>query len=195
MAMKELANKSMAIRLDAINDLEQIARQDAQKHWKIMKILANFVRKNAPYLPDEKLQKNPRVKIPQDIQAALTAIGRRDAKKDSVWQRLDLSNIDIRGANLNGANLNWVNLNDAILYQANLSGASLFQASLCGAILSAANLSGANLKKANLHGAILSAANLSGANIESANLCGVNLFLAKLDGVNLSEANLCAVET
>jgi uncharacterized protein YjbI with pentapeptide repeats len=195
MAMKQLANKSMAIRLDAINHLEEIARENAQIHWRIMEILANFVQNNARYLPDEELQKNQTGKIPQDIQAALTAIGRRDADKDPVWQQLDLSNTDIRGANLQGTNLDRVNLKDAVLYQANLCGASLFQANLCGAILSAANLSGANLKKANLHGAILSAANLSGANLSGANLSGANLFLAKLDGVNLSEVNLCTVET
>lgn len=89
--MKQLANKSMAISLDAINNLEQIARQDAQKHWKIIKVLGNFVLNNARYLPNEELQKNPRVKITQDIQAALRGIGRR---------RVILSAANFSGANL-----------------------------------------------------------------------------------------------
>ncbi|MDZ8136533.1 MAG: pentapeptide repeat-containing protein [Nostoc sp. DedQUE04] len=189
-ASQQLENNTLEISLAVINDLEQIANTYPQYHWTIVDILTSFVRKNAPYIPQEEVTSHVSTKIRLDIQAALTVIARRDANKDPVNEQLDLSFTDIRGANLKGANLQQINL-----YQANLAGANLRKANLAGAILSAANLEGANLYLANLEGAILSAANLEKANLEKANLHRASLYLASLHGAILydtilDEANL-----
>ena len=184
-ASEQLGNNTIETSLAIINDLEQIAHNHPQYHWIVIDILTTFVRKNAPYIPQEEITNNPSTKIRVDIQAALTVIARRDANKDSENDQLDLSYTNMRGANLNGANLEQANL-----YQANLAGANLRESNLAGAILSAANLEGANLSLANLEGAILSAANLKGANLEGANLRRASLYLAGLDKAILNDAIL-----
>ncbi|MBN3892169.1 MAG: pentapeptide repeat-containing protein [Nostoc sp. JL31] len=184
-ASEQLENNTREISLAVINDLEQIAHSHPEYHWIIIEILTTFVRKNAPFIPQEKVTSKLSTKIRIDIQAALTVIVRRDANKDSANEQLDLSFTDMRGANLKGANLQQTNL-----YQANLAGANLYQANLAGAILSAANLEGANLYLANLEGAILSAANLEKANLSGANLHRASLYLASLHGAILNNAIL-----
>ncbi|MDF2387248.1 pentapeptide repeat-containing protein [Nostoc ellipsosporum NOK] len=184
-AVEHLNNPKIEHRLAAIYELEQFAHNYPQHHWKIMEILANFVRNNTPDISQEEYKSQPSLTICTDIQLALTVIGRRDVHKDSEKEQLDLSHTDLRGANLHEANLELSNL-----YQVNLSGANLAEANFSGAILSAANLSGANLAGANFSGAILSAANLSGANLAGAKLCRANLYLANLCGANLHDAIL-----
>lgn len=186
-ASEQLGNNTIENSLAVINDLEQIAHNHPQYHWIIIDILSNFVRKNAPYIPQEKVTSNLSTKVRIDIQAALTVIARRDVNKDPENEQLDLSFTDMRGVNLNGANLQQTNL-----YQANLAGANLREANLAGAILSAANLEGANLYLANLEGAILSAANLERVNFSGANLHRASLYLARLDGAILNDAILDA---
>ncbi|WP_375514463.1 pentapeptide repeat-containing protein [uncultured Nostoc sp.] len=184
-AIEQLGNKTIETSLAVINDLEQIAQNYPQYHWRIMGILTTFVRENAPYMPQEKLRSNLSTKLRVDIQAALTVIARRDVNKDPENEQLDLSHTDIRGANLNRANLEHTNL-----YQANLAEANLTEANLAGAILSAANLEGTNLYLANLEGAILSAASLKAANLSGANLYCASLYLARLHGAVLNDAIL-----
>ena len=184
-ASEQLGNNTIETTVAVINDLEQIAHSHPQYHWTIVDILTTFVRKNAPYMPQEEVTSNLSTKVRVDIQTALTVIARRDVNKDPVNQQLDLSFTDMRGANLKGANLQQINL-----YQANLAGANLRKANLAGAILSAANLEGANLYLANLEGAILSAANLSEANLSGANLHRTSLYLASLHGAILYDTIL-----
>ena len=183
--------------LSIIYDLEELAYDAPQYHWKIMKILTTFVRNHTFNTPKQKINNTT---IFTAIQAALTVIGRRDTNQDPKNEQLDLSHTDMRGVNLHKANLELANL-----YQVNLCGANLSDANLSGAILSAANLSGSNLSGTNLSGAILSAANLSGANLSGANLTMANLYLANLheailsdvifNGANLRDAKLSFAET
>ncbi|MFS0513841.1 pentapeptide repeat-containing protein [Nostoc sp. UIC 10607] len=184
-AIEQLGDNTRETNLAVINDLERIAHDFPQYHWIIIEILTNFVRENAPYIPQAEITSNLPTKVCVDIQAALTVIARRDINKDPENEQLDLSHTDMRGANLNRANLEQTNL-----YQTNLSGANLTEANLAGAILSAANLEGANLYLANLEGAILSAANLKGANLKGANLHCASLYLAGLHGAVLNDAIL-----
>lgn len=183
-----------------IYDLEQIALDYPELHWIIMENLTMFVRNHAPNLWKEEVKHNQSLKIPTNIQLALTVIARRDTKQDPENEPIDLSHTDMRGADLCGANLEKANL-----YQSNLKSANLSGANLQGAILTAANLKGANLSGANLRGTILSAANLKDANLSDANLYQANLYLANLYGVlmnntifkgaNLREAKFSAVDT
>ncbi len=199
-AIEQLGNEKIETRFAAIYALERIAKDSHKDHWTIMEILAAFIRENAPVQKyEDELQDSS--KLPTDIQTALTVIGRRDAHKDPVNQKLDLRNTDLSNADLTeanlskailvGANLQWVNFT-----RANLSEADLSITDLCGSIFYEANLQKANLPEANLQGVVLRKANLSkailyDANLEGAILCDANLEGAILCGANLEGAILC----
>lgn len=173
----EQLNRREFSALVGIQALEEIAKDSSRYHWKIMELLAAFVR-NAPRRKEEE-------SIPDDIQAALTVIGRRDSEKDPPNKKLDLSNTDIRGANLREANFRKV-----ILSRAKLQGAKLPKANLQGADLSGANLEGADLSKAKLEKAIIRGAILHHTTLNKANLQRADLRFANLQGAYLDEANL-----
>ena len=125
----------------------------------------------------------PAIKLPTDVQAAITVLGRLPLRPGVP--RGDLSNALLAGAQLTGANLS-----GAQLTSANLSGAVLDKANLSRAVLDKANLSGAVLDKANLTAAELIEANLTGAKLIDANLTGAILFGADLPGAMLIGADL-----
>lgn len=218
-AIEELGSDNLAIRLGGIYALEQMANKNEREHWTIVQVLTAFVREKASkkavdlakpeFQPDEKNQaledKNSGWKLAIDIQAALTVIGRRDAKSEQEDQLVDLRNVNISGADIRKANLQrailtestlvgailfGANLVGAILFKANLQEAILFGAQLQEAILTESNLQEVVLTEGNLQGAILWKANLQGANLREANLQGAILFGANLQNANLSEANL-----
>jgi uncharacterized protein YjbI with pentapeptide repeats len=211
--IEQLGSEQMETRLGAIYTLEKIAKDSPQDHWTIMEIFAAFIRENAPIIEEEiededELEEElseELLKIPTDIQAALTVIGRRNAELDPKDLRLDLRYTDISGADLTEANfskadLSGANLSDVMLYTANLmeadlsgsdlEGAILFEANLQSCIFYEANLQKCVLRKANLSNAILYQANLQGAIIYDANLTEAILTEADLQGANLSDTNL-----
>ena len=182
-AVEQLASPEIAVRLGGIYALERIAKNSQDDHWTIMEVLTAFVREKCPLKEEE--EREPLPKIPTDIQAALTVIGRRDCKNEEENQRLDLHNTDIRGADLSGANLKKANLNAAILEEANLVKANLEEAEL-----RAANLKNSNFYKAILDKTILCQANLERANLQAADLKEAKLSEAILKKTNLSYADL-----
>ena len=115
-----------------------------------------------------------------DVQAAVTVVGRRDAKRDI--RRINLSRADLAGADLAGADLNAVDLTGANLTRANLSDANLTRANLNSTNLNAVDLAGANLTRASLNAADLTGAGLAGANLAGAFLVRANLTDADLSG-------------
>ncbi len=219
-AIEQLGNIQVETRLGAIYTLEQIAKDCPNDHWAIMELFAAFIRENAPILVDEDDSQAELVPLPTDIQAALTALARRDISKEQKNQKLDLRYIDIRGADLTDANLrgadftgsdlrqvtfftanlenadfSGVNLEEAVFYEANLQCCLFYEANLQATILRKANLSSAVFYEANLQAAILYDANLSEvifyqANLQTANLCDANLQFANLEACNLNSANL-----
>lgn len=173
--------------LVGIQALEEIAKDSSRYHWKIMELLAAFVR-NAPRRKEEE-------GIPDDIQAALSVIGQRDTEKDPENQKLDLSNADIAGAKLGqaklqGAFLKEANLQGAYLFQADLQRANLIEANLQEAFLKKANLQEASLHQAKLRKADCQFANLQEAFLVEANLQEAVLYGANLEGAYLDQANL-----
>lgn len=191
-SIDQLGSENIQVRIGAIYALERIAEDSPRDHWRIMERLADFVRVKA----SRNEQKERSRSIPdEDIQKALTVIGRRDSKQDPPYQTLNLSNTDIRGANLKGADLQGANFKganlesclfrDAELQRANFKGANLQQA-----FLTRANLKGATLFLANLKGADLSRANLQETNLYRAKLYGAFWHEAKWEGANLDEADL-----
>lgn len=141
----EQLNRRGCSALVGIQALEEIAKDSPRYHWKIMELLAAFIRENAPRKEEEGDKEEPSAKIQQDIQAALTVITQRDCEKDPEDKRLDLHYTDLSGADLRGAKLQ-----EALLYEANLQGVYLHQANLYKAKLSKANLQGAILYRTHL---------------------------------------------
>ncbi len=118
------------VRLGALYALERIAQDSIRDHMQIIEMLCAYVRHNSP-LKNTTDESKP---LREDIQAALSIIGRRETwpngkrriKNEKAQDKyLDLSNCDLHGANLNGANLSDVTLDGANLNNAILSNADL----------------------------------------------------------------------
>ncbi len=182
-AIELISSKEVTTRIGGIYALERIANNSKDDHWTIMEVLSAFVRENRSLKEEGEREQLP--KIPTDIQAALTVIGRRKWKNEEENQRIDLHNTDIRGADLTGANLKKANLNAVILEDANLVEANLEEAEL-----RAANLKNSNFYKAILDKAILCQANLERANLQAADLKETKLSEAILKKTDLSYADL-----
>jgi uncharacterized protein YjbI with pentapeptide repeats len=190
-AVEQLGEESITIRLGAIYSLERIAKNSKYDHWTIMEVLTAFIREKSND------NREPESKILQDIQAALTVIGRRNTEND-----LENERIDLRGANLNGANLSQAKLDRANFKKAELNGADMSKAKLNGAILVEAKLSKAKLWATELNKADLSNAELMESELTStqlqeailikANLENAHLVAATLAGANLKKANLAS---
>ena len=209
---EQLGSEKLVVRLGGIYALEGVMNTSDQYYQPVLEALSAFVRDGAkrPPASEEPPPTSTSVvrgrvmlviKPPSDIQAALTAIGKRSAGQARVnlsdafiaganLNHADLSDADLGGANLSLANLLYANLIRADLLAADLHGATLANADLSLADLLNANLFQANLSGANLSGAQLGSANLSGANPERANLSGAGLALANLSGAMMFGANL-----
>jgi uncharacterized protein YjbI with pentapeptide repeats len=217
-AIEQLGSKELDVRIGGIYALERVARESAIDHPIVVEVLTAFVRVRSHVQwppPDPGSQDQARSTRP-DVQAAVTVIGRRDAKRD--MQRIDLGlaflvgaqlgRAVLTGANLRGADLASADLTDADLRGTHLTGADLTSANLRGTILAGADLTGADLRAANLTsanlrgtilaradiGTVLAGANigtiLAGAHLGTAVLTGVDLRGANLTGANLRDANL-----
>ena len=86
-----------------------------------------------------------------DVQAAVTVLGRRDARRDV--QRIHLNGADLTGADLTGADLSDADLGSADLTKVTLRDADLARTDLTGATLLDADLTRADLTEAVLRSA------------------------------------------
>jgi uncharacterized protein YjbI with pentapeptide repeats len=189
-AIEQLGSDKLDVRIGGVYALERVARDSAKDHPTVMEVLTAFIREHSREQwprsdtgsPEQKRLTRP------DVQAAVTVVGRRDAKRD-------IRRIDLNGAVLPGADLSFADLSSADLFRADLTDIYLFGADLSDASLIRANLVGANLFETNLTGAHLSSADLSdahfnGADLSGANLEGANLTRADLGGTDLTGAHL-----
>ena len=189
-AVEQLGNEqSITVRLGAIYSLERIAKDSKDDHWTIMEVLTAFVREKSNDTRETDS------KIPQDIQVALTVIGRRNTENDPKNGEIDLRGANLNGANLVGAKLNNANLEKAEINNANLEKAELNEAEISYAKLNKTNLIESQLNKARLYGAELKEAYLNGAILNEAILGQADLFkaslnMAQLVNTYLKKANL-----
>jgi len=184
-AVGQLADDRVEVRLGAVYGLEQIAAESEAQYWPIMEVLCAYLREHTAWEPE---RPQP-VRLPTDVQAVLTALGRRPRAHEGD-ERLDLRRTDLRGADLNGFHLERAILREAHLEGASLQGTHLEAADLRGANLSNADLVEANLKGADLREAHLEAAYLVEAHLERADLGGAFMAGAYLGGAHLEGADL-----
>ncbi|AVZ77081.1 pentapeptide repeat-containing protein [Streptomyces lunaelactis] len=131
-AIGQLASEKGDERIGGIYALERIMTDSARDHYTIVEVLAAFVREHAqpPTGADEA---DPRV--PADVQAALTVLGRRPRRPE-----LELRPINLIGTWLRKADLRGADLEGSVLCRANLHGADLIRTRLQGAHLDGADL-------------------------------------------------------
>ena len=144
---KDGDNPVIEVRLGALYALERIAQDSIRDHVQIMEILCAYVRHNSPLRDDNK-------GVREDIQAALTIIGRRGngeegkerlKQEDTQNYRIDLSSCNLRSASLTDANLN-----RAILYRTNMTYATLVGTQFVGVRFAYTNLTHSGMNDTNL---------------------------------------------
>lgn len=215
-AITQLSDDKLPIRLAGMFSLERIARDSHKDNWMVMEILSTYIRDKAkketdknlsnksandkPFIAERDAKIAPDIqpdftnsKVTNDIQAALSIIGRRKIEQDSKTDRINLSDTDLSraflgGANLSGAFLIRTDLSKAVLIVVNLSDADLSDADLSGANFHGADLRGANLFNANLRRADLNGASLREAKLVEADLAATYFSGADLRGADLSLA-------
>ena len=142
------------VRLGALYELERIAQDSISEHIRIMEIFCTYIRHNKELtsITDGKI-------IPrEDVQAALTIIGRRDKwsddgkylqkeKEQGYW--LDLRNCDLRRTLLDNADLSHANMSKTWFNEVTLEKAVLIETNLSGAHLNNVNLSNADVLNTN----------------------------------------------
>jgi hypothetical protein len=162
-AIEQLGSDKLDVRIGGIYALERVARDSAKDHPTVMEVLTAFIREHSreQWPPPDAGQPVQEESTRPDVQAAVTAVGRRDAERDILV--IDLAAADLTRANLTRANLT----------RAHLTGANLAGANLTFAHLADATLFDADLTRANLTGAILAGADLAAADLTDADLTDV----------------------
>lgn len=149
-AVDQLGSDQLAIRLGGIYALERIARDSRRDHATCMEVLCAFVRTSARLeshgVPKWFEDAEPTPKPIEDVQAALTVIGRRntDFDRQSVDEGyvevLNLSKCDLSGYELSFLNFKGANFRGAWLYATNMADATVAESYMRDCVLDRANL-------------------------------------------------------
>ena len=116
----------------------------------------------------------PNEPAPEDVQAAMTVLGRRRLDyEDSAWHRLNLRFANLRGLDLRSAHLEGADLEGANLEATDLAGACLCGVHLRNTLMNETVLENADLRRADLTGAILLNNRTHGADIREAIVEGI----------------------
>ena len=110
-AIEQLGSDKSDVRIGGIYALERIARDSARDHPVVMEVLTAFIREHSREewpMPAPDGQK-PKLTRP-DVQAALTVVVRRDAKRDIIERDIYLTGARLRAANFYGARLRHAHL-------------------------------------------------------------------------------------
>jgi len=153
-AIEQLGTDKIEIRLGGIYALERLMRDSPHDQPTIIEVLAAYVRQHTSLSQPPTAHAHARdrrvagyrhtapivrpERPAEDVQAALTVLGRRTPF--AAEQAIDLRNTNLRAAALNRANFP-----GALLSGANLTGAQLDGANLTHAHLAVANLTGARV--------------------------------------------------
>jgi uncharacterized protein YjbI with pentapeptide repeats len=210
-ALERLGSEEPYVRLGGVHALAHLLHDSADHHQDVVEVLVAFIRQRAPraarqtpvtangvntrlgvlLVPSD--QALPAEPAP-DVQAALTALGRRPRRLEPLGmlnlRELHLARAQLARANLAGAQFEGADLTRAHLARADLTRAVLDGADLTGAWLAKADLTRAGLVRAGLTRAVLMEADLTGAWLLKANLTGVLLAGADLTGARLAGADL-----
>lgn len=212
-AVAHLNDDSLAIRIGALYELEELWLGTKRESEKLVSVLTPFM---LEHLQSHELSLLPRrhsdddmvgYRYPQNYLYPMpdTYLAGKilsdvydkyglstdfsELEADSYYFRY-LSDMQLQGVIFKEANLEY-----AMLRETNLREADLYDAYLKNAYLEKANLQGANLSSADLEHAVLlyadlEDANLGSANLQDADMRNANLKYANLQGVNLEGTDL-----
>ncbi len=188
-ATSELASDRLESRLGAIFSLEQIANTNPSYYWTIIEILESFIRyRGAIDISDSNFEK-----VKPDVQAALTAIIRRQGV-DPEGKIIDLESTCLNYASLNNAHClidaKRIKLNGFRFYKCQLVKANFFRAILSEISFREANLEGANFSDTELDRVTFFGANCRGADFSNAVFLEVSLKYADLTEAKITEEQL-----
>ncbi len=195
-----LGSSTLSVRMAGIYALERLALDHAELyHVQVMQLLCAFARTptGTEKIPGHittgygDKEGNPRVR--EDVQAAITAIGRR-SDESIVLEKAEQFRLNLRGVDLREAELSALNLSGAVLVNANLNDCRAFDANLSGTDMQLCKMRGSKIRDANLCGSIVLNADLTGAfaartNFSKAAL-GATLAGADLSGARLGDARI-----
>jgi len=136
-AIEQLGSDKLDVRIGGIYALERVASDSARDHPTVMEVLTAFIREHSRerWPPPNDPQGRARSARP-DVQAAITVVGRRDAKRDS--RRIDLTGVDLTGVDLTGVDLTHATLRGGLLVGLDLTGLDLTGVDLTGVVLTGA---------------------------------------------------------
>lgn len=188
-ATSELSSERLESRLGAIFSLEQIANTNPSYYWTIIEILESFIRyRGAIDISDSNFEK-----VKPDVQAALTAIIRRQGV-DPEGKIIDLQSTCLNCASLNNAHFlidaKRIKLNGLRFYKCQLLKANFFGAILSEISFREANLEGANFSDTELDRVTFFGANCRGADFSNAVFWEVDLEHADFTGAKITAKQL-----
>lgn len=196
-AIKHLGNKKASVVLGGVYSLLDLAKDMPDYRHKVFMVLCAHIRTATRQL--EYMQKNKYSPSPL-IQEMLDLLFCKDAYRDLLPGRANISGSWLRGAQLSGAKLNKAIIEHVQLRGAMLAGAELREAHLkgtwlLGADMRHATLTGADLEDVRMHGADLFDANLRATVMRNtvlscAHLCGAKMQAAYMDNVVMHCADL-----
>jgi uncharacterized protein YjbI with pentapeptide repeats len=186
-SIDQLGHAKVGVRVGAVCILEQLARTSADARPGIHELLAAHIRAESTWTHHDPVTFTaiepdpapgdqsdiPLLKVrASDIQAALTALGRRT---EVPGEAIELQSTDLRACYLGGANLRGSFMGRAMLALSDLTNADLSQAWLRRTNFRGAILINCDLRNAVLTEAILRQADLAGANLAGADLGGADV--------------------
>lgn len=200
-AVDQMGSDALSTRIGGIYSLEQISRDaPSEYHQPILEILTAFVREHASRrsatTPIASIASPEPIRFPEDAQAALNVLLRRDTSLDPAewpyWGCLDVSGTDLRGANLHRVTNSWfdVQLSGWCLRNADLSNRGLGRTDLHASVLIEANLQNIFLSESDLSRSRFDRADLSGADLSRSSIVQADFTDANLSGANLTEVLL-----
>jgi uncharacterized protein YjbI with pentapeptide repeats len=206
-ALERLGSTELYGRIGGIYALERVMRDSPAHIDDVIEVLAAFIRELTPHAQSEPPRPPQQGKLrwpwrrapidtarlpsqpPEDVQAALTAIGRRPRRRIRPTSRhmlprlADLSGLHLRGVKLDGMDLRTIVLEGADLREAHFEGADLRHAKLSWTDLRGAQLFRADLRHAYLTKATLCDAGLAGADLRNTALGSADLRNARLSRI------------
>ncbi|MCA2200839.1 pentapeptide repeat-containing protein [Streptomyces sp. SMS_SU21] len=184
-AIKLLSAENLTQRLGGIYALERIMWDSDKDRSTAVDVLAAFIRERAAIgAADGLVGPDGRRRPQEDVQAALTVLGRRRTHEEKI-DVINLSHTDLRGADLTDAMLDHVDLGDCLLQQA-----SFYRASLRCADFFDSDLTEAHLGDARIGGAIFAHADMTGASLWKAEGDDVDFTSADMGRVTLVRCTL-----
>lgn len=191
---------NLEVRLGAIYAFERIAQDSERDYWPILEALAAYVsnRENAgDPLTEQDVEMSDKFgdwwdeirPVRVDIQAAITAIGRRPKEQNRSNPNQTVS-VSLTRANLQKANFSYGNFSHAQMNSAYLEAALFAFANLRDVNFGSARLQGADFGNALLDGTKFHFAQMMSVSFESASLQNVSFLHTRLEGASFSRARI-----